>query len=273
MADPTDPLSYINPFSRCVVHLTMDFEGIELATGTGFLRRRGGELFLITAWHNLTGREPATLKPKHSQGSLPNYVRIEGYFFARRLALYFDNNPNDEEHCSRCFWQHPHGPDIDVAVLRVPSSSQEEGWPIDETFFDPSKNGQMQLWVTQPCIVVGFPHGLVDLSQPHHVLPIYKGAQIASEPYIEFQGRPVVVIDSTTRPGMSGSPVFVQDLTYNGQYKAGRFLGIYAGRFRDNSTRSEDTALGLVFRPRIITEIFDRIAPFRVQHEKGLRPQ
>jgi hypothetical protein len=271
MADPTDPLSYINPFSRCVVHLTMDFEGIVLGTGTGFLRRCGGELFLITAWHNLSGREPDTLKPKHSQGSLPNYVRIEGFCFDRRVALYYDNDPNDEGHCSRRFWQHPRGPDTDVAVFRVPSSSQEEGWPIDETFFDPSKNEEMKLRVAQSCIVVGFPQGLVDRSQPHHVLPIYKGAQIASEPYIEFQGRPIVVIDATTRPGMSGSPVFVQVLTYNGQYTAGRFLGIYAGRFRDSSTRSEDSALGLVFRPRVIAEIFDQITPFQEQQEKGFR--
>jgi hypothetical protein len=126
----------------------------------------------------------------------------------------------------------------------------------------------VQLWATQSCVVVGFPQGLADRSQPNYVLPIYKGAQIASEPYIDFKGRPVVVIDSTTRPGMSGSPVFVQVLTLDGRYVRGRLLGIYAGRYRDSDNR-EDSARGFVFKPRVITEIFDRIGPYQEQVEKG----
>ena len=124
---------------------------------------------------------------------------------------------------------------------------------------------------TQSCVVVGFPQGLAHRSQPNYVLPIYKGAQIASEPYIDYQGRPIVVIDSTTRPGMSGSPVFVQALTPTSSYVAGRFVGIYAGRFRD-SYNHEDSALGFVFKPRVITEIFDRIGPNQEQIERGFVP-
>ena len=118
MPDPTNPLNYINPFSRCVVHLTMDFGGERIATGTGFIRQRQGERFLITAWHNLSGREPATLRPKHRQGALPNYVTIEGFNITIRCPLYHDDDPNDEVHCQRCFWQHPLGPTLDVAVLQ-----------------------------------------------------------------------------------------------------------------------------------------------------------
>ena len=131
MPDPTNPLNYINPFSRCLVHLTMDFGGERIATGTGFIRQRQGERFLITAWHNLSAREPATLRPKHRQGALPNYVTIEGFNITIRCPLYHDDDPNDEVHCQRCFWQHPLGPTLDVAVLRI-SSSSSAGLPIDE---------------------------------------------------------------------------------------------------------------------------------------------
>ena len=108
----------------------------------------------------------------------------------------------------------------------------------------------------------------MDRSQAGHLLPIYKGAQIASEPYVDFQGRPIVVIDATIRPGMSGAPVFAQELTYRGQYTAGRFLGVYTGRFRD-SEGAEDSALGFVFKPRVIDEMFQTIRPFIEQNERG----
>jgi hypothetical protein len=271
MADPFNPLTSINACSRFVVQLILDFDGTELATGTGFLRSRGGELFLVTAWHNLSGREPDTLIPKHSLGSLPNYVTIEGYYFKAHLPLYFDDNPNDEQCCCRRFWQHAQGPSIDVAVLQIPPSCGS-GFPIHESFFNRNQNEKLNLWVTQSCIVVGFPQGLVDRSQPDHVLPIYKGAQIASEPHIPYNGRPIIVIDATTRPGMSGSPVFAQALTEHRQYLAGRFLGIYAGRFRDSAGK-EDSALGFVFKPHVITEIFDKIPPFQGQCDKGFTPR
>src|SRR5258708_39700911 len=87
----------------------------------------------------------------------------------------------------------------------------------------------IKLEVTQTCFVVGFPLGLVDRQDPHHVLPIYKSANIASEPYLDFQGKPIVVIDSTTRPGMSGSPVVVQR-TYYGTHR-NQLIGAYNGRF------------------------------------------
>jgi Trypsin-like peptidase domain len=249
----------------------MDFDGLAIATGTGFLRRRGAELFLVTAWHNLSGREPDTLKPKHTHGAVPNYVTIEGYCFNQRLPLYYNDDPHDDRSCSRRFWQHPDGPEVDVAVLKIPAGPAK-GWPVDESFFDPNQNEQLQLWVTQSCIVVGFPQGLVDRSQPNHVLPIYKGAQIASEPYIDFQGKPLVIIDATTRPGMSGSPVFVPAPSHGIQLAGNRFLGIYTGRLRDNP-QCEDSALGMVFRPRVITKIFERITPFQEQSGKCFRPR
>ena len=145
MPDPVNPLSHLDPFSRGVVHLTMDFDGFTIATATGFLRRRSSELFLITAWHNLSGREPETLRPKHSQGSLPNYVRIEGFNFDSRLSLYSDNDPNYETHCSRRFWQHPQGVQVDVVVLRIPPPHPSIQ-PIDESFFIPNRNDFVQLW-------------------------------------------------------------------------------------------------------------------------------
>jgi hypothetical protein len=100
--------------------------------------------------------------------------------------------------------------------------------------------------------VVGFPLGLVDRQDQHNVLPIYKSAHIASEPYLDFQGKPIVVIDATTRPGMSGSPVIVQQYHY-GTYR-NRLVGIYTGRF-PRLGPGDDSALGIVYKPKVIQEL------------------
>ncbi len=57
-----------------VVHLTMRHEGHALATGSGVLFRDGSDVYLVTAWHNVTGRHSTTLKPLHSASGLPNNV-------------------------------------------------------------------------------------------------------------------------------------------------------------------------------------------------------
>jgi hypothetical protein len=111
-------------------------------------------------------------------------------------------------------------------------------WPIawNESFFDEMQNQRfVELRVTQTCFVIGFPLGLVDRTTPVHLLPIYKTAHIASEPHLDFQGRPIVIIDVMTRRGMSGSPVVVSR-DYYGWYQ-NRLVGIYTGRYPALETR------------------------------------
>lgn len=252
MLDPVDPLAKINPFSRAVVHLTMYFndphsataERQILATGTGFVREIGDQYFLITAGHNLTGRHPNTDKTISETCGIPNEVDVDGFHVQTSLPLYRSlNDPNDAEHCPPLFWRHPTDPTVDVVVLPFTAPSE---WPMawDESFFDEGLNQlDIRLTVTQTCFVVGFPLDLVDRTTPNHVLPIYKTANIALEPYLDFQGRPVVIIDVTARPGMSGSPVIIRQ-PYVGSYRH-RFVGIYTGRLPGLGI--EDSALGIVY--------------------------
>jgi hypothetical protein len=52
----------IDAFSLAPIPLSMRFEKTELAKGTGFTWNCGGNLFLITNWHNVTGINPRTGK-------------------------------------------------------------------------------------------------------------------------------------------------------------------------------------------------------------------
>ena len=163
------------------------------------------------------------------------------------------NDPNDSDHCPPLFYEHPTDPTIDVAVLPFAGPSDWHfAW--DESFFNEAQNqASIELRVTQTCFVIGFPLGLVDFTIPSYVLPVYKTANIASEPHVDFQGRPIVIIDVTTRHGMSGSPVIVGREYFGRQQH--RLVGIYTGRFSAKDI-GEDPALGIVYKPKVIGEIF-----------------
>jgi hypothetical protein len=91
---------------------------------------------------------------------------------------------------------------------------------------------------TSPCsraTVIGFPGA----RRSYKFFPIFVTGYVASEPELDYDNLPVVLIDATTTGGMSGSPVFqiedgsYQDLNGNAHYEVGRFLkflGIYSGR-------------------------------------------
>jgi len=52
------------------------FGAQELAFGTAFLYRHSEKVYLITNWHNVTGREPVSYKPKHSLCAVPDELVI-----------------------------------------------------------------------------------------------------------------------------------------------------------------------------------------------------
>jgi hypothetical protein len=98
-----------------------------------------------------------------------------------------------------------------------------------------AKTSDMAIQIGNPVLILGYPLGFSHFADT----PIWKRGSIASEPHMETaesQGR--VVIDATTRQGMSGSPVFMREKTHylaeNGEIKrcanATRFIGIYASR-------------------------------------------
>jgi hypothetical protein len=58
--------------------------------------------------------------------------------------------------------------------------------------------------------VLGYPRGM---SGGGH-FPVWKRATIATEPDIDLDGLPRFYIDTATREGMSGSPVYAQEVGY-----------------------------------------------------------
>jgi Trypsin-like peptidase domain len=131
------------------------------------------------------------------------------------------------------WFQHTRKNDIDVAVINVGTllSNRYRSTSIN----DVATQNDMRVEIGNEVFILGYPLGFTHFINA----PIWKRGSIASEPNLET---PVtkfrVVIDATTRQGMSGGPVIMRAKTHyvseSGQItahiNATRWIGINASR-------------------------------------------
>ena len=281
-----------SPYSQCPFEIQMwDDQGM-LSTGSGFFYELNNTWFLVTNWHNLSGKNflnkrplmqtrrfPTHIKVKLSSYKIPGILLPENSFttVAQDVAIYEDNQP--------LWFDHPTlGSFCDVVALPMerPQSCPE--------FMHNAANriSSTRIPVEPGCAVfiIGFPRSI----SVGFGLPLWKSGYIASEPYYdvtiggetsEIGGLqngtelPAFFIDSQTREGMSGSPVFALyigpwdmsnpynpiDMSEPGFWNrndvalSGRgmeFIGCYSGRV---GTNEEGAALGLCWREDVIKEV------------------
>ena len=155
------------------------------------------------------------------------------------------------------WFQHPKGQDIDLAVGKIDNIPE-----VAATYFP---NGEteatdMMYNVGTDVFIVGFP--LVIRKQD--IFPVWKRGSIASEPDIPIEDNSVFLVDSATRPGMSGSPVYCRT---SGGYRSTkgtysmtgglntRFIGVYSGRYGADDELAAQ--LGRVWHQSVLDEIID----------------
>lgn len=274
--------------SFSVVHLTMRFDSTVLSTGSGMLHLCEGHYYIITAWHNLTGRHPETLKVQNTQSATPNNVIVamiqEAEGMAGRIPFVVQLTSEDQT----LFYVHPENyPRIDVAVIPLDVTKP---YPLDMRAGDGRQiNGTIMLgqsgeFKTELCPLQKYEASNPELlkaciedidvtdelfipSYPENVTdylgnPIWKRATVASSVRIGWNGEPKFLIDSASRPGMSGAPVFYYSKTgemktRNGNYYFGKefvvFFGIYVGRMASKDIN--DAQVGIVWKREVVDEI------------------
>jgi hypothetical protein len=254
----SNDLTQAHSFTRSAVLLTMGYEGTELATGSGVIARYiDGHRYLITARHNLSGRRPGSDIPISNNGGVPNQLRVEGCNLDFAANLY--NGENDPNSDTPLYATHAGGSAIDVTVFRVPAETRVD-YPLDQSFLMPRYNSELPLYVGQTCYVLGFPEGLIHRPFEKATFPIWKTGNIASEPLFDFDGQPKLLVDATTRRGMSGAMVVVSEKNRN------RFVGIYSGRYKQAESRDIPdpnpyftAELGWVFRSEVVSELIQKL--------------
>lgn len=231
----------------------MFFGNTNLSIGTGFVWEASGEFFLITNWHNVSGRDPFSGKHIAASAAEPDRLRIwwnqKGQLGQKLQKMEATHSSNNEP----LWWVHPqHGNQVDVVALPITPDANAEMYPINRMPSD-----LLKLQIGMDLYVLGYPFGIGPGG-----LPIWKRGSFASEPEVFERDKPYMLIDTASRPGMSGAPVirrswgthFLESGNLSiGQGTATKFVGVYSGRLATSDPL--DAQLGLAWPASLIEEI------------------
>jgi hypothetical protein len=257
--------SKYTPISLSSYYLSIRYNDIELGTATGFFIKRNEKLYLITNWHVVSGRNAETGKCISKELAIPNQLIVKVHknqdlvdFEDFKITLVdADDNP---------LWlEHPtHAKAVDVAALEVVIPENLVAMTVEQ-FIEPF-NENTEESVADDVFILGYPFGL----SAGEIFPIWKRASIASEPIIDIGGLPKILVDTASRPGMSGSPVILYKRRGTGiadsmpsptkiSHHLMKLIGVYSGRIGAKDDDSHIKAqLGIVWKSKTIEEIINQ---------------
>jgi len=236
-----------DPLNLTTIRLSAYYRDLHLSDATAFFY--GGifdkepNIWLATNWHVLTGRNAD--KPHqalHANGCIPNRIRLNlilkhnqpEYSTAQPNTLLFQEQWIELYNIDgQASWtQHPQGAAFDVGIINLNGLvGRFEMLGINHA----ARENDMSVQIGSQVFILGYPLGYAHFIET----PIWKHGIIASEPNLETpEGKNRVVLDATTRKGMSGAPVIMREKTHylseSGNIvshpNATRFVGIYASR-------------------------------------------
>jgi Trypsin-like peptidase domain len=272
MTEPTiDAIKSIDILSFCVVPITPFFNDVELSSATGFLYTVVVDgipaLWLVSNWHVFPGRhiDPPN-KALMLNGAIPNRIRFQVMkVLPGNIVQVHPQFANLYDADGKAIWrQHQSKSDVDIAALNLGRGL--DGFAVGG--INENARYDMKIEIGSDVFVLGYPLGF-----SHFIsTPIWKRGSIASEPHAETpESRNRIMIDATTRSGMSGSPVVLREKTHyvseGGEIvqhaNASRFIGVYSSRpaFGVRSSSPIDglddlrTELGYVYKSGCIEQI------------------
>lgn len=262
-------LSDVHLISICAVKITAFrryFDGsIEGdAVMSGFLWRNHGETYLITNWHNVTGKNPETKEyiggfaPSHFSCQYRAVNNEEGYSTTGIVEIpLFDDEDNPR-------WiEHSQGSLVDVVAIPF-----NDDLPETYEFIVLNEQDLETDWlprVGDDSFIVGFPEGMTGPL----ATPIWKRGSLATEPKLDHEEKPMFLIDTIANKGLSGSSVIGRSsgilargnsaIGFRNQSKIGtweNFIGIYSGRVSKEGVGSQ---LGRVWKATVLIDIFHQV--------------
>lgn len=240
------------------LHLELFFNTECLSSATGFAIVKDGKYYLVTNWHVVSGRHPKTNNPISPKGAIPNKIRVWhnqkdklGNWIAKDYPLQNGEGVN--------LWKEMGvGTEkIDVIVFPFEDSGDISLYPLDLGL----KDVDLVVSPSEDLSIIGFPYGKASDGK----FAIWKSGNLASDEDINYDNKPIVLVDATTKAGMSGSPVFAirigQVRSKNGLnigMSATRFLGVYSGRITGEGV--EDIPdIGLVWKASVLEQLLSSI--------------
>jgi hypothetical protein len=242
------------PFS---IDLKFSETGVFLASATAFFYKEDDCFYLITNWHCFTGLDPRTKKQIGSHAGRPDTVIYRLYsrngdeynFNYFEAKLYHDQTMESPK-----WLVHPKfKQQVDVVALEIEIPHGFNCIPANDSLL---KFDEIKARVADDVFILGFPYNI----KQNGVFPIWKRASISTEPDFDYENLPIILVDTASRTGMSGSPVMLRQ---KGIYaKEGGlaslkqcFLGVYSGRILGKTEL--EAQLGIVWKKEVICEIIN----------------
>jgi hypothetical protein len=230
----------------------------QLGVATAFLWvRPSGVLALVTNWHVVSGRNHETGACMNKMGAIPDHLRVHIPYTDRARLPLIVRVPVIDADGERLWTEHPRqGAEVDIAAIPVdlPPPGEIAIMPMNVHRGLPLKQR-----IGMPVFILGYPFGRMGIG-----MPVWKQATFASEPYLAGRDHRYIIVDTASRPGMSGSPVIQRQHGEieleggdHGRIQNGdgafRFVGIYSGRFHTND--QSDAQLGRVWPEQLLIEL------------------
>lgn len=269
----------INPISYCAIPIKMILQETDFcgAHGTAFIYEQNDALYLITNWHNVSGINPITSNPMLEETAFrPDAIRVRMQIDPKHTEYEsikwrnIDIKLYDEDGNPLWFISTKYRHNVDVIAIELKELPQDiRVAAINNIGFD-----NIKYEIADDIFVLGFP-----LKPEKLGFPIWKRGSIASEPDLNYLRLPLIMIDTSTYKGMSGSPVIfkrtgIHNLDGNGGVvdetiigEICNFIGIYSGRLFCGEKISKELPLanlGLVWKKHIINEIINDAAKDKI---------
>lgn len=249
-----------SPWNNAVSYLRAYCKDKELASGTCFFYKEDDRMWLVTNWHNLSGRHADTGRPMDKECQLPTRITFSAF---KQTGKVVENYPQIEpinisvklceDDFSGAQWlQHAQfGRQVDVAVLEI--TGLTDGTLV-KGVNELEGDAENVPYVSQEVFILGYPFGMFTGSPS----PVWKRGSIAVDPFFDPHDLPKMYVDSTTRKGMSGSLVLAR-FGINEKGPIDKVIGIYSRRIDRQLFMAQ---LGVVWKLSVIGEVILNGKPF-----------
>jgi hypothetical protein len=244
----------IDQFSLTTVPLEQYFNETRLGHGTGFIWQVEDQYYLVTSWHVLSTRDFFTGENLEAHAGRPNTLRAlfnvqTGFFEKQRWNIRIRDSED------KPLWLVHPSSNVDIAVLPLPPRPNDLNialYPLN-----PLANDPLRIEIGMEVFILDYPF---KIEPPAY--PIWKRGSIASEPELAQMTPFYMLVDTTSRPGMSGAPVIRRSWT-NHMDQPGvlavvdpplnKFIGVYSGRLRTDER--DEAQIGLVWDASLLHQI------------------
>jgi hypothetical protein len=248
-------MTEVDPYSRSTIPIAQCVRDVRLGDATGFVWFEHGVHYLITNWHVVAMVDPNTGANLHTKAARPERFKLQ----LNSSRYDFGKIPHEvrllDDAGMPLWFVHPiHKRKVDVVAIPLDTAPEGSDYcPINRLRGD----DELAVKVSMDVFVLGYPFGA-----PPPGFPIWKRGSIASEPDVAPLSTRYMLIDTASRPGMSGAPVVLRTwglrvteagATYTIAGAATRFIGVYSGRLYTKDAL--EAQIGIVWPPQLLLDI------------------